>query len=68
MKYVSSGKKIVIGVSAIDNIFMREGISASNPTGTSWKQVSGNLKLIDSYRPKKIWGIAEGDAVYHSQA
>ena len=66
MKYVSSGRKIVIGVNVIDDIYMREGITASNPIGTSWKKVSWKFKLIDSNGPKEIWGITKANAIYHS--
>ena len=65
LKWISSGDDIVWGVNAADQIYYREGISASNPAGTGWVQVAGGLKQIDSFKGT-VWGVNSKDMIYSS--
>ena len=49
MKWISSGKDIVLGVNSNDDIYFRHGISASTPAGTGWTRIGGKLAQIDTY-------------------
>lgn len=66
LKYVSSGEKFVISVSANDDIFMRAGISDSKPTGTSWVKLNGRLKVVDALSSNEIWGVNADNYIYHA--
>ena len=66
MKYVSSGKKFVIGVNDNDEIFMRAGISDSKPTGTSWDKLNGRLKVVDALSSNQIWGVNADNNIFHA--
>ena len=66
LKYVSSGEKFVISVSANDDIFMRAGISDSKPTGTSWVNVIGKLKVVDARSSNEIWGVNAANDIFHA--
>ena len=47
MKWISSGKDILVGVSNSDEVFYRAGMSSATPTGTEWVKVAGGLAQID---------------------
>ena len=66
MKYVSSGKKFVIGVNDNDEIFMRAGISVLRPTGKSWDKLNGRLKVVDALSSNEIWGVNADNYIYHA--
>ena len=66
MKYVSSGEKFVISVSANDDVFMRAGISDSKPTGTSWVKLNGRLKVVDALSSNQIWGVNADNNIFHA--
>jgi hypothetical protein len=53
----------VFGVNSAGNIFYREGISESTPTGTGWVKFPGGLKQIDTYQ-SEVWGSNSGNNVY----
>ena len=65
LKHVSvSNKGHVWGVSAVDNIFIREGTNNSNPGGTNWKQIPGKLKQI-SVGKSGVWGVNAQNHIYY---
>ena len=66
LKYISSGEDdVVIGVNANDDIFIRQGISSTNPAGTSWVQVAGSLSVVDGYLSGVYWGVNSEEAIFH---
>ena len=65
LKYISSGDGYVIGVNNSDEIFIREGISSSQPTGTTWTQLSGKLTVVDSFR-NSAWGVNDNNRIYNT--
>ena len=66
MKHVSSGKNVVIGVNAADQVFQRLGVSAASPTGTSWLQLTGSLATVDALNIKRNWGTNSGGNVFRT--
>ena len=65
LKYVSSGDGVVMGVSWKEEIFRREGITATNPVGTKWTLLNGRLELIDCYLDY-YWGVNHLAQIYHN--
>ena len=51
MKWVASGKDLVLAIDQTGNLHYRDGITVSQPTGTNWVKVGGipQLKQIDVY-------------------
>ena len=58
LKYISSGKNVVIGVNAAGHVFQRQGVSAASPAGTSWRQLDGALGMVDALIIWRNWGIS----------
>ena len=65
MEHVSSGRNIVIGVNAKNEIYKRRGITDDLPTGTSWVKIPGELKGVDAHARGQIWGVDVEDKVYY---
>lgn len=65
LKYIASGDGYVIGVNDVDEIFVREGISSSQPTGTTWTKLNGKLTVIDSYS-NNAWGVNAEDKIFNT--
>ena len=65
MEHVSSGKEIVIGVNAKNEVYKRRGVSRKLPTGASWAKIPGELKMADAYARLRIWGVDMDDKVYY---
>ena len=63
LKWVGSGRNILVGVNSNDDIYYRAGMSATNPTGTKWVKVSGKLMQIDVYE-NEVVGTNSGNAIY----
>ncbi|KAL5262166.1 hypothetical protein ACHWQZ_G007761 [Mnemiopsis leidyi] len=51
MKWVASGVDLVLAIDRSGNLYYRNGINVSQPTGTSWVKVEGVplLKQVDVY-------------------
>ncbi|KAL5262165.1 hypothetical protein ACHWQZ_G007760 [Mnemiopsis leidyi] len=51
MKWVASGDDLVLAIDRSGNLYYRNGINVSQPTGTSWVKVEGVplLKQVDVY-------------------
>ena len=64
MEHVSSGRNIVIGINAKNEIFKRQGITDDLPTGTSWVKIPGELKVADAHARGQIWGVDVDDKIY----
>jgi hypothetical protein len=47
LKWIASGRGVVVGVNTANNIYYRKGLSARKPTGTGWVRIPGKLKMID---------------------
>ena len=65
MEHVSSGRNIVIGVNAKNEIYKRRGITDDLPTGTSWVKIPGKLKVVDAHARGQIWGVNVADKIYY---
>ena len=52
----------MVGVDSENNIYYREGMSTSRPTGTSWRQKQGKMMQIEVYRDRVV-GITERGVV-----
>ena len=65
MEHVSSGRNIVIGVNAKNDIYKRLGITDDLPTGTSWVKIPGKLKVVDAHARGQIWGVNVADKIYY---
>ena len=62
LKWISAGQHVVFGVNSNDDIFYREGMSRSTPTGSRWVKVGGKLAQIDTV-DNNVWGVnTAGDA------
>jgi len=66
LKHISSGKNVVIGVTAAGQVLQRQGVSAESPTGTSWLQLTGNLATVDALNIKRNWGTSSIGNVFHT--
>ena len=64
LKWISSGKNLVIGVNSNDDIYFRHGISSSSPAGSGWTRIGGKLSQIDTYGVT-IVGANSGLNAYH---
>ena len=47
MKWISSGKDILVGVDRNNEVYYRSGMSSANPKGEKWVKVSGSLAQIE---------------------
>ena len=65
LKYITSGDGYVLGVNNADEIFVREGISSTQPTGTTWTKLDGKLTVIDSYS-NNAWGVNSVDKIFNT--
>ncbi|XP_078697602.1 perivitellin-2 31 kDa subunit-like [Branchiostoma floridae x Branchiostoma belcheri] len=66
LKQIAAGQD-VWGVDSSDRIFIRTGITSSNPTGTSWQQIAGGLKQIDvssNAEAYSVWGVNSRDRIF----
>ncbi|CAH1240065.1 VCAN [Branchiostoma lanceolatum] len=64
LSQIASGRS-VWGVNRSQNIFVRLGITPSNPTGTSWHQIGGGLSQLDvSSTAFSLWGVNSGGYIY----
>ena len=63
LKWISSGKNIVVGVNSADDIFYRDGITSTNQIGTRWVKIGGKLSQIDTFNDK-VWGANSAQYVY----
>ena len=65
MEHKSSGRNIMIGVNATNEIYKRRGITDDLPTGTSWVKIPGELKVVDAHARDQIWGVDVDGKVYY---
>ena len=65
LKWISSGENIVVGVNSNNDIFNRQGISQSNPFGTDWVQISGQLVNIDIFQ-NGLYGTSDNMHAYQT--
>eukprot|EP00058_Branchiostoma_floridae_P025382 XP_002610872.1 hypothetical protein BRAFLDRAFT_94874 [Branchiostoma floridae] len=64
LKQVSSGDNIVWGVDDDNDVFIREGISPSTPTGTEWRLLPVKMEQVDANpRFQLAWGVNSTDNV-----
>ena len=63
LKWISSGRNVVVGVNSGDNIYYRTGMSAGAPTGSGWKHIGGKLMMIEIYE-NEVVGTNSGHAIY----
>ena len=67
MKWISSGKDILVGVDRNNEIYYRSGMSPSNPTGDKWVKVSGSLMQIEIDGLQTV-GVNSNEVPYQSGA
>ena len=64
LKQIDSGPKgIVCGVSSIDEVFCRTGITDATPEGSAWMKLDGSLKYI-SCGEFGHWGVNKNNQVF----
>jgi hypothetical protein len=64
LKQIDSGPKgIVCGVSSIDEVFCRTGITDGTPEGSAWIKLDGSLKYI-SCGEFGHWGVNKNNQVF----
>ena len=63
LKWISSGRNVVVGVNSGNNIYYRTGMSAGAPTGSGWKHIGGKLMMIEIYE-NEVVGTNSGHAIY----
>jgi hypothetical protein len=47
LKWISSGRGVVVGVTTANTIYYRKGMSPRKPAGITWVNIPGKLKMID---------------------
>jgi hypothetical protein len=47
LKWISSGRGVVVGVTTANTIYYRKGMSPRKPAGITWVRIPGKLKMID---------------------
>ena len=63
--WISSGSKgEVWGTNKHGDVFQREGISQSNPTGSGWKRIKNRLLEKVSIWKGQAWGVNHMDQIY----
>ena len=65
LKWVASGRNIVVGVNNGDYIYYRVGLSSTEPTGDRWIRASGRLAQIDVFG-MTVTGVNRGGHNYKS--
>ena len=63
LKWISSGRNVVVGVNSGNNIYYRTGMSAGKPTGSRWKHIGGKLTMIEIYE-NEVVGTNSRHAIY----
>ena len=63
LKWISSGRGVVVGVNSGNNIYYRKGLSAGRPTGTGWVHIPGKLMMIEIYGDQVV-GTNPGHAIF----
>ena len=63
LKWISSGRNVVIGVNSGNNIYYRKGMSSGRPTGTGWVHIPGKLMMVEIYE-NQVVGTNSGHAIY----
>ena len=63
LKWISSGRNVVVGVNSNNDIYYRTGMSARAPTGSGWKHIGGKLMMIEIYE-NEVVGTNSGHAIY----
>ena len=63
LKWISSGRNVVVGVNSGNNIYYRTGMSAGAPTGSGWKHIGGKLMMIEIYE-NEVVGTNSGHSIY----
>ena len=61
---MSVGEAGIWGVNVHDDIYFRNGVTDQNPSGTSWSQIAGKLKQIDSGPSGIVYGVNVYDNIY----
>ena len=64
LKHVSVGEAGVWGVNDGDEIYYRDGVTATAPSGNSWRKISGKLKQIDSGPNQIVYGVNTNDQIF----
>ena len=54
LKWVASGRNIIVGCNHHDDVFYRTGMSVANPTGDGWVHVPGKLIQIDVHEHEAV--------------
>jgi len=66
LKWVSSGKDLVVGVDNSNNVFYREGITRKEPTGTRWVHVPPtHMKRVD-INGDELYGVNPEGIAYRT--
>ena len=66
MKWISSGRNIVVGCNVNDSVYYRTNVREDNPTGDKWVRVSGKLVQIDVHEYLTV-GVNKSDQIYKSR-
>ena len=45
----AGGEDMVLGVTGQGELFVRQGMSSNNPTGTHWQRLKGDVHMVDAY-------------------
>ncbi|MFO8009114.1 MAG: tectonin domain-containing protein [Candidatus Brocadiia bacterium] len=60
---VTAGGSLVWGLNELSGIFVREGITSTDPTGASWNRVPGKLAQV-SAGEAVVWGVNSNGGVF----
>lgn len=63
LKWISSGRGVVVGVTTANTIYYRKGMSPRKPTGITWVRIPGKLKMIDIYGDQVV-GTNPGNVIF----
>nr|KAG5703115.1 hypothetical protein BaRGS_012177 [Batillaria attramentaria] len=65
MKYVSSSEDLVVAVNMANEVLVRNGITESRPTGTSWSKLNKTLTMVESFGGV-LWGLDQDHDIWHT--
>ena len=65
LKWISSGRGVVVGVNSGNNIYYRKGLSAGRPQGSGWAHVPGKLMMIEIWESQVV-GTNPGHVIFKS--
>jgi hypothetical protein len=63
-KQINCGNWMLVGVTAYNEVYMRDNYAVATPTGDDWRQIPGSMAFVSTAEEGIVWALDQSGSLW----